>query len=58
MQFIIQNAESFMAIIGSLVTLASLIVALTPSNKDDKVVGVIKSFLQRLSMVKDNEGVK
>jgi len=58
MEFILQNAESLMAIIGGLVTVASLIVALTPSNKDDKVVGIIKGLLQRLSMVKDNEGVK
>ncbi len=58
MQFIIENAESIMAIIGSLVTVASAIVALTPSNKDDKLVGKIKSILQRLSFIKDTEGVK
>ena len=57
-QFIIGNADTMLAIIGSLVTAASLIVALTPSHTDDKVVGVIRGALERLSMIKHTEGVK
>ena len=57
-QFILSNADAMLAIIGSLVTAASLIVALTPSHSDDKIVGVIRGALERLSMIKHNEGVK
>ena len=57
-QFILSNADAMLAIIGSLVTAASLIVALTPSHSDDKIVGVIRGALERLSMIKHSEGVK
>ena len=56
-QFILGNADTMLAILGSLVVVASLIVGLTPSRADDKVVGIIKGFLERASMIKHNEGV-
>ena len=57
-QFIISNADAIFAILGSLVTAASLIVALTPSHSDDQVVGIIRNALERLSFIKHTEGVK
>ena len=57
-QFILSNADAMLAILGSLVTAASLIVALTPSHTDDKIVGIIRGALERLSFIKHTEGVK
>ena len=57
-QFILTTSDTVLAILGSLVTAASLVVALTPSRSDDKVVGIIRNFLERLSFIKQTEGIK
>ena len=58
LEFIIAHADTVFAIVGALVTVASLIVGLTPSHRDDEIVGIIRNMLERLSMLKHTEGVK
>lgn len=50
MEFIQQNYEAIFAAIGALVTAASTIVALTPSTKDDAIVGKIVEFISKFSV--------
>jgi hypothetical protein len=50
MEFIQQNYEAIFAAIGAIVTAASAIVALTPSTKDDAIVGKIVEFISRFSV--------
>ena len=44
--------------IGGLVTVASAIVFITPTKKDDEIVGAIIGFLERFSFFKLTEGIK
>jgi len=55
-QFVIDNANTLFAILGGFVSIASLIVALTPSHTDDEVVGRIRGILERLSLIRHTEG--
>lgn len=41
-----------MVILGALVTIASAIAPLTKTPKDDEVIGKIKGFIQRFSIIK------
>ena len=56
-QFIIGNADAIFTILGSLVAAATVFVGLTESRKDDKIVGVIRGIVERLSLLSHNEGV-
>jgi len=50
MDYVTQNYESILAVIGAVVTLASTIVALTPSTRDDAIVGKIVEFISKFSV--------
>ncbi len=50
MEFISSNYEGILAVVGAVVTLASAIVALTPSTKDDAIVGKIIEFISKFSV--------
>lgn len=50
MEFITQNYESIFAAIGAVVTAASAIVGLTPSTRDDAIVGKIVEFISKFSV--------
>lgn len=50
MNWIVENYTSIFAIVGQIVTVASAIVVLTPSTKDDAIVGKIVSFIARVSV--------
>lgn len=50
MDFITQNYEAVLQAIGALVTAASAIVALTPSTRDDAIVGRIVEFISKFSV--------
>ena len=50
MEYLSENYNGILAIIGAVVTLASTIVALTPSTKDDEIVGKIVEFISRFSV--------
>jgi hypothetical protein len=50
MNWISENYDNILAVIGAVVTLASTIVALTPSTKDDAVVGKIVEFIAKFSV--------
>jgi hypothetical protein len=49
-EFIQANYENIFAIIGQIVFVASAIVALTPSTKDDAIVGKIVEFISKFSV--------
>lgn len=51
MDWIITNGDDVLAIIGGVVSVATLIVALTPSTKDDEILGKIIAVLDKLSIV-------
>lgn len=50
MQWIQVNGKDILAIIGGIVTVASLIVKLTPTSKDDLILGKIIRILSSLSL--------
>jgi hypothetical protein len=50
MEWITAHYQDILFIIGSIVTTASAIVALTPSTKDDEFVGKIVKFLEYFSV--------
>jgi hypothetical protein len=49
--YITAHYQDFLAIVGAVVTLATLIVKLTPSQKDDAVLGYVVKFLDYFSVV-------
>jgi hypothetical protein len=50
MNWIAEHYQEILFIIGSVVTTASAIVALTPSTKDDEILGKIVKFLEYFSI--------
>ena len=50
MEWIIEHWEDILAIIGGVVTVSSIIVRLTKSEKDDKALNVIIKILVALSL--------
>lgn len=50
MEWFLAHYTEVFAAIGAVVTAASAIVALTPSTKDDEVLGKIIAFLERFSV--------
>lgn len=52
MNFISENWETLVLIVTTIVTLASLIVKLTPSPKDDEAVGKIMAIINALALNK------
>lgn len=44
------------AAVGAAMTLASVIVRLTPSKKDDEALGRVRAFLERLSFLQPRDG--
>jgi len=51
MEFITQHYQDILAIIGAVVTLATLIVGLTPTTKDDEILGKIVRVLDYFSVL-------
>ena len=49
--FIQNHWDELLAIIGGVVSVASIIVKLTPTTKDDTVLNTIINFLAKLSIV-------
>ena len=49
--FIQNHWDELLAIIGGIVSVASIIVKLTPTTKDDNVLNIIINFLAKLSIV-------
>ena len=50
MNWIMSNWKDILAIIGGVVTVASIIVKLTPTQKDDNVLAKVISILAALSL--------
>lgn len=50
MDWLFSNYENIFAIIGAIVSVASMIVALTPSTSDDAFVGKVVAFLEKFSV--------
>jgi hypothetical protein len=55
MNWILENYEAVFAIVGAVVSVASMIVALTPSTKDDAFVGKVISVLEKFSVFNRNK---
>jgi hypothetical protein len=53
--FVVSNWDTILALLGALLTLASLVTALTPSPKDDEVVRKLLAFFSFLQP-KDSAG--
>jgi len=51
MDYVLQHLNEILAAIGAVVTAASMIVALTPSTKDDEFIGKIVKFIEKFSVV-------
>lgn len=50
MQWLIDNKEGILAAVGAVYTLASIIAAMTPSDKDDTVLGKIGAIADRIGL--------
>lgn len=50
-EIIVNNVDSVFAIIGGVVSVASIIVKLTPTTKDDSVLEKVINFLDYFSVV-------
>ena len=55
MTWILENLATITAIATAAMTLASLIVGLTPTPKDDAVLKTVRQFLIRLSILKPSD---
>lgn len=53
--FIQNHWDELLAIIGGIVSVASIIVKLTPTTKDDNVLNAIVNFLAKFSIVNTKE---
>lgn len=53
--FIRDNWDSFVAVFGGLVTVATVIVGLTPTSKDNKILDYIVKFFNTFSVVNPKE---
>lgn len=51
MEFITNHWNDILAVIGAVVSLATLIVGLTPTTKDDEILGKIVRFLDLFSVL-------
>lgn len=60
LDFIIEYYDELLSVIGALVIIASFIVKLTPTPKDDAIFGKIQSFIEKFSIFARNnkENVK
>ena len=56
--FIQNHWDELLAIIGGIVSVASIIVKLTPTTKDDNVLNAIVNFLAKFSIVNTKEDQK
>lgn len=56
--FIQNHYDELLAIIGGIVSIATIIVKLTPSTKDDEVLGKIINFLAKFSIINTKEDQK
>ena len=53
--FIQNHWDELLAIIGGIVSVASIIVKLTPTTKDDNVLNAIVNFLAKFSIINTKE---
>ena len=51
MNWILAHYQDVLAIVGAVVSAATLIVGLTPTTKDDEVLGKIVRFLDMISVL-------
>lgn len=51
MEFITNHWNDILAVIGAVVSLATLIVGLTPTTKDDEILGKVVRFLDLFSVL-------
>lgn len=51
-EFIVTNKTELIAILGGIVTIASVAVKLTPTPKDDKIFNKVYKILEALSLAK------
>lgn len=49
--FIIEHFDDLLSVIGALVVIASFIVELTPTPKDDEWLGKIQKWIEKFSVV-------
>jgi hypothetical protein len=50
MEWLVNNYGMLLQIVGAVVTCASTIVALTPSTKDDEILGKVVKFFEYFSV--------
>lgn len=55
MQWIMENWTTIVTVIAGAVSLASTIVGLTPTPKDDAVLKTVRDFLIRISILKPSD---
>lgn len=58
LKLILENLPAALTALGATVAAASAWVLLTPSPRDDEVVGKIRAFVERLSAFFPTEGAK
>lgn len=56
--FLKLHYDAILAIIGGIVSIATIIVKLTPSTKDDEILNKIINILSKLSIINTKEDTK
>lgn len=51
MDFITNHWNDILAVVGAVVSLATLIVGLTPTTKDDEILGKVVKFIELFSVL-------
>lgn len=58
LNFIVEHYDEILAIIGGIVSIATIIVKLSPSKRDDEILAKIINILAKLSLINTKQDAK
>lgn len=58
LNFIVEHYDEILAIIGGIVSIATIIVKISPSKRDDEILAKIINILAKLSLINTKQDAK
>lgn len=58
LNFIVEHYDDILAIIGAIVSIATIIVKISPSKRDDEILAKIINILAKLSLINTKQDAK